>query len=270
MTRMGARSRFAALALALLLSACGTSDPDVVQGWVEADFIFVSPDEQGRVEDMNVREGSPVEKGMLLFTLDSELQAADLGVAQAANTNAKQNFQRAQDLLKSTAGTQKAYDDALAALRDTDAKLNAARTRLDRRKLFSPVAGTVHQIYFRPGETVSAGKPIIALLPPGNIKIRFFVAETLLPRLSIGDKVEVHCDGCDAPVQAAISFISRYAEFTPPVIYSREERNKLVYLIEARTPDVGPLRVGQPVDVRVFPHADKETGNKGTGRETSQ
>jgi HlyD family secretion protein len=258
------------LVLALLLSACDTSDPDVVQGWVEADFIFISADEQGRVEEMKVREGSHVEKGMLLFALDSDLQAADLGVAQAANTSARQNFQRAQELLKSTAGTQKAYDDALAALRDTDAKLNAARTRLDRRKLFSPVSGTVHQVYFRPGETVSAGKPIIALLPPGNIKIRFFVAETLLPRLSIGDKVEVRCDGCAAPIEAAISFISRYAEYTPPVIYSREERNKLVYLIEARTPDVGPLRVGQPVDVRVFPHAAGKETNKETNKETDK
>lgn len=241
------------LFLALAIGACSKTDENVLQGWIEADFIFVSPDEQGRVEIMKVQEGDRVEKGTLLFTLDSDLQAADLGVASAANTNAKQNFERAQTLLKTTAGTQKAYDDAMATVRDTEARLNAAKTRLDRRRLFSPVTGTVHQIYYRPGETVPASKPIMALLPPGNIKVRFFVPEAMLPRIAIGDTVDVSCDGCPAPISAEISFISRNAEFTPPVIYSIEERNKLVYLVEARTADVGPLRVGQPVDVRLHP-----------------
>lgn len=250
------RQHCAGLALALLalvLGACGKTNENVFQGWIEADFIFVSPDEQGRVEDLKVREGDRVEKDALLFTLDSDLQRSDLGVAQAAHTGAKQNFERAQALLKTTAGTQKAFDDAQASLRDTEARLNAAQTRLDRRRAFSPVAGTVHQIYYRPGETVPASKPVIALLPPGNIKVRFFVPEGMLPRIAIGDKVEVACDGCAAPIEARISFISRNAEFTPPVIYSLDERNKLVYLVEARTDKVDSLRVGQPVDVTVSP-----------------
>jgi HlyD family secretion protein len=252
MTRLSCAG-FLVVALAVALAACSKSDPNIVQGWVEADFIFVSPDEQGRVEEMKVREGDKVEKGILLFTLDSDLQVSDLGVAEAANTNAKQNFERAQVLLKSTAGTQKAYDDAMATVRDTEARLNAAKTRLDRRRLYSPVTGTVHQIYYRPGETVPASKPIMALLPPGNIKVRFFVPEAMLPRIAIGDKVEVGCDGCGAPVEARISFISRNVEFTPPVIYSLDERHKLVYLVEARADTVDNLRVGQPVDVHVHP-----------------
>lgn len=241
------------LFLALAVGACTKTDENVVQGWIEADFIFVSPDEQGRVEGMKVREGDRVETGALLFTLDSDLQRADLGVAQAAYTAAKQNFERAQNLLKAAAGTQKAYDDALASYRDTEARLNAARTRLERRRAYSPVTGTVHQIYYRPGETVPAGKPILALLPPGNIKVRFFVPEAMLPRIALGDTIEVSCDGCGAPIEARISFISRNAEFTPPVIYSIDERNKLVYLVEARAENVDKLRVGQPVDVRMHP-----------------
>lgn len=239
--------------LALAIGACSRNDENAVQGWIEADFIFVSPDEQGRIEDMKVREGDRVEGGALLFTLDSDLQRADLGVAEAAYTGAKQNFERAQNLLKVAAGTQKAYDDALASYRDTEARLNAARTRVDRRRAFSPVTGSVHQIYYRPGETVPASKPVLALLPPGNIKVRFFVPQALLPRIALGDKVEVSCDGCAAPIDARISFISRNAEFTPPVIYSLDERNKLVYLVEARAEKVDSLRVGQPVDVRVQP-----------------
>lgn len=239
--------------VALAVGACSKTDENLLQGWVEADFIFVSPDEQGRIEDMKVREGDRVEQGALLFTLDSDLQRADLGVAEAAYTGAKHNFERAQNLLKVAAGTQKAYDDALASYRDTEARLNAARTRLDRRRAFSPVTGTVHQIYFRPGETVPAGKPVMALLPPGNIKVRFFVPEAMLPRIAIGDQVEVNCDGCANSIDARVSFISRNAEFTPPVIYSLEERHKLVYLVEARAEKVEFLRVGQPVDVRVHP-----------------
>ncbi len=239
--------------LALLLGACGKTNENIFQGWIEADFIFVSPDEQGRVEELKVREGDQVEKGALLFTLDSDLQRSDLGVAEAAHTGARQNFERAQALLRTTAGTQKAFDDTQAAYRDAEARLNAAQTRLARRKAFSPAAGIVHQIYYRPGETAPASKPVIALLPPGNIKVRFFVPEGMLPRIAIGDKVDVSCDGCGPALAANISFISRNAEFTPPVIYSLEERNKLVYLVEARTEKVDSLRVGQPVDVTVFP-----------------
>ena len=85
-------------------------------------------------------------------------------------------------LLKTSAGTQKALDDAEAALRTAQARLNSAQTRLARRKVFSPVAGTVQQVYFRVGEMVPAGRPVVALLPPGNMKLRFFVNEAMLPQ----------------------------------------------------------------------------------------
>ena len=123
---------------------------------------------------------------------------------------------------------------------------------MDRRKLASTVNGSIQEIYFRPGEYVPAGRPVLSLLPPNNIKIRFFVPETLLPKVSLGQPVEIHCDGCKANVPARVTFISHTSEFTPPVIYSLEERSKLVYLVEARTGEPGELRVGQPVDVR-FP-----------------
>jgi HlyD family secretion protein len=155
-------------------------------------------------------------------------------------------------LLNSSSGTQKAVDDAEAIIRTEMARVNAAETRLNRRKLLSTVNGSVQEIYFRPGEHVAAGRPVVSLLPPNNIKIRFFVPETLLPKVSLGQPVEIHCDGCKTNVPARVTFISRTSEFTPPVIYSLEERSKLVYLVEARTGEPGGLRVGQPVDVR-FP-----------------
>lgn len=234
----------------LALAACSKAGDPGYQGWVEADLIFVSPDEAGRVETLSVREGDIVEKGAPLFTIDPDLQQADVEMAKASLTNATQAYERAQTLLKTSAGTQKAVEDAEAALRTARARLASAQTRLARRKAVSPVTGSVQQIYYRPGEVVPAGRPVVSLLPPGNIKIRFFVPETVLPRVALGEIVTIRCDGCKADVPAKITFISRTSEFTPPVIYSLDERSKLVFLIEARTDTPGDLRVGQPVDVR--------------------
>ena len=242
----------AVVVLALLsatLAGCGKGPDLTLQGWVEADLIFVSPDEQGRVETLNVREGDHVAKGALLFTVDDDLQQADVLVKKAAVTNAQQAFDRAKQLLKSAAGTQKTFEDAEAALRQTKANLEASQTRLERRKAFSRVDGTVEQIYYRPGETVPAGRPVVALLPPGNLKIRFFAAQAELPKIKYGETVAVSCDGCDKGLTAKVSFIARSAEYTPPVIYSIDERAKLVFLIEARPDHPQKFRVGQPVSV---------------------
>ena len=243
---------FASLALVfvtLALAGCDNSDDRVLQGWVEAELIFVSPDEQGRVETLKVREGDHVKKGDLLFTVDDDLQKADVVVRNTAVINAQQAFDRAKELLKSAAGTQRTYDDAEAALRQAKANLEWAQTRLARRNAHSPGDGTIEQIYYRPGETVPAGRPVVALLPPGNLKIRFFAPQAALPELKYGDVVGISCDGCDKGLTAKISFIARSAEFTPPVIYSLEERAKLVFLIEARPEHPEKFRVGQPVTV---------------------
>jgi HlyD family secretion protein len=237
------------LAFTAALAACSNSNDNSFQGWVEADLIFVSPDESGRVETLSVREGDAVAQGAPLFTVDAELQQADAAVAQASVTNARQAFDRAQTLVKTQAGTQRAFEEAEAALRTAEARLNSAQTRLARRKVSSPVVGTVQQIYYRPGETVPAGRPVLALLPPGNVKIRFFVPEPDLQRISLGETVTIRCDGCRSDLTARVSFISRSSEFTPPVIYSQEERAKLVFMIEARTDTPEALRVGQPVTV---------------------
>ena len=92
----------------------------------------------------------------------------------------------------------------------------------------------MHDTLYSEGEWVAAGNPVVSLLPPGNLKLRFFVPETAVGALKLGQAVRAACDGCSAPIAAKISYISRQAEFTPPVIYSREQRAKLVFLIEAR------------------------------------
>src|SRR5260370_39602315 len=172
-----------ALVLALVLTGCNNGQEPTFQGWVEAELIFVGPDETGRIETLAVREGDQVEKGIPLFTLDADLQLADVAMQEAAIKNAQTAYDRALTLVKPSSGTQKTLDEAEAALRTAQARLNSSQTRLARRKVFSPVTGSIQQIYFRGGELVSAGKPIVAMFPPSNLKLRFFVNDATLPNL---------------------------------------------------------------------------------------
>jgi HlyD family secretion protein len=243
----------AALALALALAGCNDKRDPGFQGWVEADMIFVSPDEGGRVTKLNVREGDEVKTGDMLYSVDDDLQQADLNQNKATLANAQQTYDRAASLSKTGAGTQATLDAAVSALRVAEARVVTSETRLARRQGFAPVSGTVQQIYFREGEMVGAQRPVLSIMPPGNMKIRFFVPESELPGLAIGDEVRVTCDNCSADLTAKIYFVATSAEYTPPVIYSLDERNKLVYLIQARPSRPDALRVGQPISVYLTP-----------------
>jgi len=238
-----------ALALALALGGCSEPRNPGYQGWVEADLIFVSPDESGRVTGLNVREGDEVRAGQELFAVDDDLQQANLNQNKATLANAQQSYDRALSLSKTGSGTQANLDAAVSALRVAEAQVVTSQTRLARRTGYAPVSGTVQQVYFRVGETVPAQRPVISILPPGNMKVRFYVPETDLPKLAIGDEVRVTCDNCSADLTAKIYFLSTSAEYTPPVIYSLDERSKLVYLVQARPSRPDALRVGQPVSV---------------------
>jgi HlyD family secretion protein len=250
----------AALALAVALAGCNERRDPGYQGWVEADMIFVSPDESGRVTKLHVREGDEVKAGVPLYSVDDDLQKADLNQNNATLANAQQTYDRAASLSKTGSGTQANLDSAISALRVAEARVNTSQTRLARRSGFAPVSGTIQQIYFREGEMVPAQRPVLSIMPPGNMKLRFFVPEPDLPKLAIGDEVRVTCDNCAADLTAKIYFIATSAEYTPPVIYSLEERSKLVYLIQARPSRPDSLRVGQPVSVFLgarTPVADK-------------
>ena len=241
------------LVLATGLAGCNEKRDPGFQGWVEADMIFVSPDEAGRVTKLNIREGDEVKVGDALYSVDDDLQLADLNQTKATLANAQQTYDRASSLSKTGSGTQANLDSAVSALRVAEARVATSETRMARRKGFAPVAGTIQQIYFREGEMVAAQRPVLSIMPPGNMKLRFFVPETELPKLAIGDTVRIACDNCAADLTAKIYFIATNAEYTPPVIYSLDERNKLVYLIQARPSRPDALRVGQPISVYLNP-----------------
>jgi HlyD family secretion protein len=242
-----------ALAFAAVLAGCNESRNPGYQGWVEADMIFVSPDESGRVTSLNVHEGDEVKVGQQLYSVDDDLQQANLNQNKATLANAQQSYDRALSLSKTGSGTQATLDAAVSALRVAEAQVVTSETRLNRRIGYAPVSGTVQQVYFRVGETVPAQRPVLSIMPPGNMKVRFYVPEADLPKLAIGDEVRVTCDNCSADLTAKIYFLSTSAEYTPPVIYSLDERNKLVYLVQARPSRPDALRVGQPVSVFLNP-----------------
>lgn len=135
------------------------------------------------------------------------------------------------------------------------AALAQAEWKVAQKTQVAPVAGDVVDVLYREGEWVAAGSPVVTLLPPERIKARFFVPPAVAGRLALGQPVQLICDGCGAPIPARVSFIAREAEFTSPLIFSREIRAKLVFMIEARPApaDARRLHPGLPVEARLAP-----------------
>ena len=137
-----------------------------------------------------------------------------------------------------------------AAVALQQAVLENAIWRLEQRSLSFPAPGTVVDIIRHAGEIAGPQSPVLSVLPDGAIKLRLYVPQTSLARISLGTVLQMTCDGCDADLSAQVSYISDHAEFAPPVIYSLEARQKLVFLIEARPiDDAFGLKPGQIVDV---------------------
>lgn len=133
--------------------------------------------------------------------------------------------------------------------------LRQTQWREAQKKQITPSDAVVADLYFRQGEFVPAGQPVLSLLPPQNIKARFFVPEADIGQMQPGMAVALHCDGCVAPIAAKVTRIATQAEYTPPVIYSNAQRSKLVFMVEARPDplDAVKLHPGQPLDVRAAP-----------------
>lgn len=170
---------------------------------------------------------------------------ADLDAAQARVDAARQNRSVAE--LPARPEAIRAAEQNVAAI---SAAVEDARTRLERRQRVSPVDGSVDNTFYRVGETVPAGQPVVSLLPADGRKVVFFVAEAKRAALKPGQQVAVACDGCADGLTATITRIASEAEFAPPVIYSTESRSKLVFRVEARPEGAArSIEPGQPVDV---------------------
>jgi HlyD family secretion protein len=166
---------------------------------------------------------------------------AKVEAAQAALMQARAPMGRDGEILAQRA--------SVAAAR---AALGMAEWRLAQRRVVAPIGGRVADVMARAGETMAAGAPVVSLLPPGNIFVRFFVPEAVFATIHLDDAVALSCDGCAADLSARISFISPQAEYTPPLIYSESSKAKLVFIVEARPPREQAVRLnpGEPVEVR--------------------
>lgn len=268
----------AVIALCLLLTGCGQKESAAWLGYVEGESAFIAAPQAGWVARVAVRRGDWVTRGDLLFALDDTNQAAardqanaaiavaqgQLVAAQANLVLTQKELTRQTNLLAASASTKQAYDVAKASyesaaaqvaqieaqIAQARASLTGAAYQLSERDVTSRTAGRVQDVFFRTGEYAPAMTPVVSVLPPENIYVRFFIPESELSHVKLGQRVAIGCDGCAQGITATVTFIAAQEEFTPPVIFSIGSREKLVFKLEARAPGGLKLNPGQPVDVR--------------------
>ena len=180
----------------------------------------------------------------------SALRLEELVAARDRDAARVRELQAARGL-----ATQAARSDEIAAAaaeaRGAQAEVALSAWRESQRRRDAPADALVFDVMYRPGEWVGAGAPVVALLPPAALKVRFFVPEPALARAAIGSEVQLACDGCAPNLRARVRWVSPQAEYTPPLIYSNASRSKLVFAVEATPLDgATALKPGQPVDVR--------------------
>jgi len=252
------KSGFRALAITgaagfcLIVQGCSQSRPVRVQGYVEGEFVYVSSQVAGPLNNLSVQRGSQVRAGEPLYTLDDTVEKAVLVQATASLSFSEADFER-QQKLSLTPGSTALRDLELArSERDQDQQRVAqAKWNYEQKHQVAPEGGLVFDTLYRAGEWVQAGRPVIQLLPPQNITVRAFVPENKIATLRAGDRVQVVVDGMRTPLVGTLDYIFPRSEYTPPVIYSNETRDKLVYMVEVRFDPAlaAQLHPGQPVDV---------------------
>ena len=170
-------------------------------------------------------------------------------MARARDEASLKETRRQMQVARMASRTQE-IDAAEALQKQARAQLDALNLRIARQNVVAPAEGVIQDVFFRPGEVVNAGQPVVALLPPENRKVRFYVSEPRLHEIKLGGRMKVSCDGCANDLYGRVSFIANRQEFTPPVIFSDDERVKLVFKAEARLEGAArDLPLGMPVSV---------------------
>ena len=268
----------------VFLHACSRHTEKEAQGYIEGRYTYVASSVSGVITQLLVSRGAYVKQGQLLVTLEAEPESDDY-LRALANLNqtiaereaiiaklsfSKITYERNKILVQKKAIQQSELDDAKskyetqraelikaeAAIAANRASLAAATWIKNQKNITSPVNALVFDIFYRLGEGTTANQAIMSLLAPGNIKAIFYINETSLSRIQLRDNILVHCDQCQKAYEGKISFISPSAEYTPPVIYSNDTNEKLVFRIEAEfaEKDAINLHPGQPIDVTYDTH----------------
>src|SRR5436853_5763785 len=240
-----------ALMLLLLLGSCSDPPKNRFQGYVEGEFVYVASPLAGTIESLHVRRGDQVKAGDPLFALDETPEKAAREQIEAALVLSEAEYARQDKLFQTGVAATQDLDRARSTRDQDKRRLTQTDWSFLQKRRSAPQAGLVYDTLYRQGEWVAAGKPVVVLLPPQNIKVRAFVPETQVGSIHYGDTTRVTVDGMPDPFIGKVSYISSHAEYTPPVIYSRESRAKLVFMTESGfDPQISAnLHPGQPVDV---------------------
>lgn len=243
--------QFLFILMAVYLTACNPRPPMHYQGYAEGEYVRVASAMAGQLLTLSVTRGDQVNMGDPLFVLEQEKEQQALLEAQTALTLSTLQLQRQTNLVNKKVSTKEDLDRAQARNDQDKAQLAQIKWQLDQKTVKSPVAGTVIDTFYRVGEFVPASFAVVKLLPPQNIKVRFFVPEMDVGKIKVGQAVVFQCDGCEKPLAGKITFIAPEAEFTPPVIYSNDNRHKLMFMVEAKTDvnEASRLHPGQPIQV---------------------
>ena len=194
-------------------------------------------------EDIYIREMSLIETGAVSIARGDRVRA-ERETARARVTAARKSI----DVARLPARTDE-QSAAAAAVDAAQAQLEHAEWALSERQVLAAAKGQVDIIIHRPGEMVGPSSPALNILSPEQLKLRFYVNQADLPQVRLGDEVRLSAEGLSSSVTARVSYISREAEFTPPVIFSAETRDKLVFAVDATLPDNADIPPGLPVDV---------------------
>jgi len=266
------------LLVSFLVSGCGQKKYEL-QGYVEGDYTYISPNYQGILRELLVHRGTLIKAGTPLFVLEQQPESAEakqaesqLAQAQAQKTETEARLtlaiiklKRQKDLFKEKATSkenvdeaQANYDETRAQLTNSNANISALNAALEKARwtkstktVYAGEKAFVYDTFYSPGELIQPGQPVLALLEEGYVYVVFYIPEPDLGKIKMGQMIQANCDGCTSPLQAQIDYISPQAEYTPPVIFSNQTRAKLVYRVEAYPsgPDTYKLRPGQPVMV---------------------
>ena len=305
------------LIVAVFPSFASVQTEDAFYGYVEGEYVYVSPRQGGLITELTVVDGQQVAAGDLLYKLDSDREKQALAAAQARlaatkailldktsgvrseelkviheklrNAEAERDlarlkYTRTLELLgRNIVSTSQRDRDltalniaeanvrrttaelAVARLPQREAQIEAARQEMTAaeanvlqakvaladRTVRAPESGRIERVFLRVSEFANSGAAVVSLLPPGNIKVRFFIPEPARTNIRVGDRIIINCSGCAQEYPATISYLASEVEHTPPVIFSLEERAKLVFLVEGLLDTRDVLLPGQPIDVRL-------------------
>jgi HlyD family secretion protein len=247
------------------LTACDWNENARYIGYVEGELTYMSSVVSGPLYQLLIHRGQEVKKGDILFHLDPEPEQSNVLASQAniANLQAQVDFyslqlKRQQSLFRGNATSkmeleraQSNYDSYAQQLAQSKAQLIQTQWVLDKKTIKSPFDGRVVETYYLEAENLAALRPVLSLLSPSNIRAVFFLPEEKMSALKIGQKVFINCDGCPQNTKAEISYISPEAQYTPPLIYSKDTRGKLVFLVRANFPEeiAKKFHPGQPISV---------------------